>query len=299
MRRDLAWYVLPLVLALGPTLVSRVCLAGTKDDDILGGIGDTPVSTPKKPDTLPAPGASKAASKAASKDVSKDASKPAEKANKASETGLDRGPMTPVEPYSTGVIDRVKAVPRKALLKRHRFEVTPSAGFSLNDPYYEHFTVSGSAVFYPHDAFGFGIGADYLYAHARNGNVDAVRAGLTSVLGQFTLPRLFVHADMYWLPIYGKVSVFDSAIVHFDLYASAGAGVATAFASRMPPEVNIAIGQHYVVQDWLAFRFEVRDHLFLDQQKSNQHFRSSVQSYVLFLAGLSFFIPPTFDYTVQ
>jgi outer membrane beta-barrel protein len=193
----------------------------------------------------------------------------------------------------------VKAVPRKALLKSHRFELSPMIGLSLNDPYYQHYTLSGSAIFYPHDSFGIGIGIDWIYLHAPTGNIDAVRQSLTSVIAVVELPTLFAHLDLYWLPIYGKVSLFDSAIVNFDLYAAAGAGVATEFGTHNPPEVNVAIGQHYVLEQWLALRFEVRDHIFLDTQQANGIMQSSVQSYVVFMAGLSFFIPPTFEYSFQ
>lgn len=202
-------------------------------------------------------------------------------------------------PTGEEVYDRVKAVPRKALLKRHRVELAPMAGLSLNDPYYEHYTVSGSLIFYPHDAFGFGVGADYVYLHAPTSNIDTVRESLTSVIAAVDLPSLFAHVDLYWLPIYGKVSLFDTAIVNFDLYASAGGGMATAFGGHTRPEVTVAVGQHYVLEQWLALRFEVRDHLFLDTQQANGIMRSSIQSYVMFQAGVSFFIPPTFEYTFQ
>lgn len=203
------------------------------------------------------------------------------------------------DPNADGVVDRVKAVPRRDLLKRRRLELSPHTGVSLNDPYFVHLEFGGTLVFYPHDNFGIGIGADYFYAHPRTTNVDAVRLGLTSVLATFDLPVLMAHLDFYWLPIYGKVSVFNSWIVNFDLYASAGVGVATAFGTHTPMEANIAIGSHYALTQWLAIRAEVREHMFVDTQVANNIPRSSVQSYTMFLLGVSFFVPPTFEYSFQ
>ncbi len=199
-------------------------------------------------------------------------------------------------------LDRIKAVPRKEMLKRGRVELTPFVSFSMNDPYFQHFAGSATAVFYPHDAFGFGLGFDYLWAHPKTSNVDVVRKLYTSVPAVFEKPFLFAHFDGYWVPIYGKVSLFDNAIIHFDTYAVAGMGVAMA-GQRTPPLASLGIGQRFVLSDWMALRFEVRDHLFLDNQEVSNPAgagpaiqRSDVQSYVMFQAGVSLFVPPSFEY---
>ena len=74
---------------------------------------------------------------------------------------------------------------------------------------------------------------------------------------------------------------------------------------RMVPEVNAGIGQRFFLSDWLAVRIEVRDHLYLDnldiadQRSSNVHRRSDIQNYVLLYAGVSFYLPPSFEYTYR
>jgi outer membrane beta-barrel protein len=205
----------------------------------------------------------------------------------------------PEEQVSPAAQDRIKAVPRKAVLKVGRIELAAFASFSLNDPYWQHFAASGSVVWYPHDAFGIGIGVDYLYAHARQSNLDVVRQSLTSVPAVFEKPRMFAHLDLYWIPIYGKISLANKWIVHFELYGTAGAGLATAFGERQPPAVNVGIGQRFFLSRWLALRFEVRDHLFVDTLTVGDRDRSDVQSYVMFMAGASFFIPPSFEYSYR
>jgi outer membrane beta-barrel protein len=195
-------------------------------------------------------------------------------------------------------LDRVKAVPRKTMLKRQRIELTPFFSLSLNDAYFQHLAAAGSAVFYPHDAFGIGVGVDWLYANVKSDSVDAVRQNLTSVPAVFEHPRMFAHVDAYWVPIYGKLSLFDSQIIHFDIYATAGMGVAFA-GGRRPPLATVGVGHRFVLNDFMALRFEVRDHLFVDSQLVDNVPRSDIQSYVMFLAGVSIFVPPTFDYTYQ
>jgi outer membrane beta-barrel protein len=220
---------------------------------------------------------------------------PIDEADAAAETPAP----SPAEPVSPAAQDRIKAVPRKAVLKRGRLELAGFGSLSLNDPYWEHFAVSGAVVYYPHDSFGIGVGADYLYAHVRQDNLDVVRQSRTSVPAVFEKPRLFAHVDLYWIPIYGKISVANTVIVHFDFYATAGAGFSTAFGERQPPAVNVGVGQRYFLSDWFALRFEVRDHLFVDTLTVNNQDRSDVQSYVMFMAGASFFVPPSFEYSYR
>lgn len=195
-------------------------------------------------------------------------------------------------------MDRIKAVPRKPLLKTGRFELTPFAGLSLNDAYYQHWSLGGTAIFYPNDAFGIGVGVDYLYQHTRRDAIDNVRNSLTSVPAVYELPKMFLHVDMYWIPLYGKFSLFNAAIIPFDIYATAGAGAATAFSNdRWAPAVNVGLGARMAMTEWLALRLEVRNHTFLDTQTVNTVSRSDIQNYVMAQIGLSFFIPPTFEYS--
>jgi len=171
------------------------------------------------------------------------------------------------------------------------------ASMSLNDPYYQHLALSGSMIFYLHDAFGLGVGADYLWAHVETNNIQAVRQDLIAVpaVSEFELPRLFAHLDAYWIPVYGKLSLFNTDIVNFDFYVTAGLGVTKA-GSRLPPAVSVGAGQRFLVGDWLALRFEVRDQIFNDSQEVNGVPRSDIQSYLMLLAGISLFVPPSFEY---
>ncbi len=270
-RTSLSFLVI-LTLGLG---AGRAYAQAAKDDDLLEDLGPAATPAPVE-ETVAPPEEVKATS----------VEKPEAKA------------ATP-PPSETATSDRIKAVPRKPVLKNGRLELLGGASLSLNDAYYQHFAFNGAAIFYPHDAFGIGVGVDYIYANARSSNIDVVRQTQTSVPAVFEAPKLFAHVDLYWVPIYGKVSLFDSSIVHFEFYGVAGAGVVSALGSRRPPEANVGLGQRFFLGDWLALRFEVRDHMFVDTLDVNQETRSDIQNYVLFVAGVSFFIPPSFEYSYR
>lgn len=205
-------------------------------------------------------------------------------------------PQTPETYAST---DKIKAVPRKPLLKGRRVELSPMLSLSMNDALYEHFAVSVQAIVYPHDSFGIGLGVDYLFANVATHHIKDVRIGMASVPADEAMPRLFGHVDGYWVPLNGKFGVFDKAIVYFDTYLSMGVGVASALQGRSVPAANVAIGQRYQVTDWLTVRVEVRDHIFVDRLTVHDQQRSDIQNYVMLNLGVSFFLPPTFEYSLR
>ncbi len=298
-----------VTLTLAALLVGRAAYAQSSDEDLLGGF-DKPAATPAAPTpkkaTPPASKPAEAPAKPAPASTPTPASPPAP-ATPASAPAEATPPPAPaaVEPSpaakveeNPAALDRIKAVPKKPLLKVHRFELTPMASLSLNDAYYQHYAVGGTAIYYPHDAFGIGLGIDYLYQHTKRNAVDEVRASLTSVPAVFEAPKMFAHLDVYWVPLYGKFSLFNTAIIPFDVYATAGGGAATAFSNgRWMPAANAGIGTRLGIADWLALRVEVRNHFFLDTQQVDTIERSDVQNYVMAQIGLSFFIPPTFEYS--
>ncbi|MBN1962107.1 MAG: outer membrane beta-barrel domain-containing protein [Deltaproteobacteria bacterium] len=199
---------------------------------------------------------------------------------------------------SPQALDKVKAVPRKTLLKKSRFELSPFASLSTNDAYYQHYAAGGTAIFYPHDAFGIGVGAEYLFSHLKTSNLDTVRQNFIAVPAVFEQPRIFAHLDAYFIPIYGKISLFSSDIIQFDTYLVSGVGAAYA-GSHYRPLMNLGLGQRFVFGEWLAIRFELRDHMFVDTQTVNEIERSGVQNYLMFMAGVSVFLPTSFEYTYQ
>ena len=287
-QTSLALVVGLFVLAAGS---SRAIAGG--DDDLL--------------DDLAAPAEdSKEASPAADVDAL-DAMPPSEPAASEKGAGDLDAPATSVKPtprLTQGKtppqrLDRVKAVPRKAVLKRQRLEVAAYPAIGVNDAYYRHYAMSASMVYHPVDAFGFGIGADYFLGHDRTGDVDILRRSMISVPAVFEPPRLLAHLDAYWVPIYGKWSLFDSQIVHFETYATVGVGGASALGSRWVQAVNAGVGQRFMLGKWMAVRIELRDHLFVDTVTVNGVERSDIQSYMLLAMGVSVFVPPSFEYHIR
>ncbi len=213
----------------------------------------------------------------------------------ASPDSISLEPESKKQATNGRIVDRVKAVQKKPVLKRTRVELSPFAALGINDPFYTHVAAGGSLTFFPHDNFGIGLTMTYFLAHPKTSAHQVIRLGQKSVPAEFNLPRYFVGADLHWIPIYGKVSLFNSAITPFDLYIVAGGGIAnTGVDTRLSS--NIGIGQRFFIGDFLAFRIELRDYMYLDTLRVDGQLRSDIQNYVLLQLGVSLFVPPSFEY---
>ena len=174
MARIPVCFLLTMALWLTP---SKAFPQASNDDDLLVPVGASPAPPPAGETTAP-PEEVKASTVTEA---------PAAKA-------VEKQEAAPKIPEAAAT-DRVKAVPRKPILKRGRFEVFGAASLSLNDAFYNHFAFNAAVAYFPHDAFGLGIGADYFYAQPKTSNIDVVRQSLTSVPAVFELPKLFAHAE--------------------------------------------------------------------------------------------------------
>lgn len=282
MRREWGWLIVTLILSASLDPSARA--AGKGDDDLLQNMGDADKTAPSAYD------AAAKKTTAPEKEATPEAP-PADTAAPAAQPS-----PAPAAEAPKKVVDRIKAVPRKELLKTHRLEIAPFAGVSLNDAFYEHLTAGAAVVFYPHDAWGIGLGGEYFYVHPGTNAQQEIRQVYTSVPAVFDLPRLLAHLDLYWLPLYGKVSVFDKYILTFDGYVSAGFGLETAFGTTQHLSANFGVGKHMAINHWAAIRVDLRDHIYVDEAQVQGVARSNVQNYVLLSLGLSFFVPPSAGY---
>jgi outer membrane beta-barrel protein len=194
--------------------------------------------------------------------------------------------------------DRIKSIQRKPFIKKSRWELTPMFVLSLNDAFYQKMGGGAAVGFHVADSLGLELQAVYV------GTIQTDMVGFFQQANQ-ALPKVsqlqyYLTANIQWSPLYGKLSLFTDAIVHFDAYLVGGFGMAqtetgTKFAS------NIGIGLRYFATSWLVIKLEVRDLIYteklsLDVQRTEF---SDIQNHVMLSAGVSFFLPVDFDYEYQ
>ena len=194
------------------------------------------------------------------------------------------------------VFDRIHAVPKKRMLKKLRVELSGHIAGSLNDAYYHHFSTGGELTFYPLESLGIGVSGEYFLSQVDRSGVEYVRRGLLSTSADYASPKWGTWLTLYWLPVDGKFSLFDSLIGYFDIYGGLGGGVVATSADQLRPAITASLGQHFVVADFLTVRFELRDLLYFDEHQFLSQTRSSIRNQLMLRIGFGLFIPPSFEY---
>jgi outer membrane beta-barrel protein len=233
---------------------------------------------------------------------------PAGKAEKKEAKSEGQADLLALPEGDVALGDRVKAVQRKGFLKRHRFEIAPLFSSSVNDAFYQKVGGGLRVGFNFGDTFGLAVrGAvfqndDLKLAPLRTANV---REGKVAFQSQLLVSQVkdLVMVDGIWSPIYGKVAVLDRKIVHFDLFLTAGFGVVRSSTSEgttdregLGPHVaaDIGAGLRFYPKEWLALEAGLMATLYPDQPVETVP--GTLQKLVTANLGVSFFLPPSFEY---
>lgn len=199
-------------------------------------------------------------------------------------------------------------VRRKLFYKSGRFELTPRAGVMPYDSVVNHVMFGGSAVWHLSDHFGWEI-ADFQIVQP---SITSFTTDLVSSKGisnlQATKLNLLASTNLVISPVYGKVRLFGSTIVHFDIYFTLGLGVArtkiatvtaagagqaatsTDSTSTMDPMLNMGFGFKFFVNSALGIVLDVRDYVTYSTLYGGKRLKSNFGVF----GGLSFYLP-TFD----
>lgn len=191
--------------------------------------------------------------------------------------------------------DRVKAVQKKLILKKGRFEVAPAFSTSLNDAFFQKVGAGLAAAYWPADNLGVFVDVFYLTT-IETSNVRLAKAAFTSQLVDSRL-KFLAMGGLQWSPIYGKVSWFDHDIVHFDLFLSAGLGMASTSTGEHIA-TSLGAGQRYLVNHWLAFFFKVEDRLYPETYALKAGPVTSISNVLTLSLGASVFLPLDFEYSI-
>ncbi len=207
-------------------------------------------------------------------------------------------------------------VPRKAFLKDGRLELFPSTGVSLNDVLIRHYSFGGNLNYYLTDVFSIGLEGQY-YVKERTDRESIVGLQYNRIA---TLNRYLYSASLNfgYVPGYGKFTLFNRYIIHWDLWVQGGVGLIqteiiprvvgdTTFKNnRIAP--SLGIGTHLFLSNWLTFNVAVKDYVFNDlfeptDRQPNEDIaavKSRAQGQfvhnVMIFAGLGLYLPTSFTY---
>ncbi len=164
----------------------------------------------------------------------------------------------------------------------NRHELTIQGGYYVSDLFDGTYTFGGAYAY--HMTEDLAVEATGAYTRlASSGGPELERT--FAVLGNLPRRQLSFDADLVWVPAHGKMR-FGGSISHFDLYLAAGAGVVDSVLSNNVAG-NGGFGLKFFLSRALAFRIDVRDHLFREQLLSQIMWVNDLSV----TAGLSVYLP--------
>lgn len=242
-------------------------------------------------------------------------------------------------PDANSAEDQIKAemglitvVQRQRMLKKKRFELQPQFGITVNDPYVRHYTVGVQADYWLTNRMALGLVGTGLIG-AKTPRYDNIRRQEGLLL---TANQVLWQANLNFTYnfMYGKIAIFNRALLHWEAGASIGGGVMQTrviprYEALHEPFSNFTgggvLGFHsrtYLPRvNWLAFDLGVRYWLFADRLEPFQRGPNTttmgtgdleqldppegakeastpqLAHNVTFFLGVSFFFPTSFEYT--
>lgn len=223
----------------------------------------------------------------------------------------------------------ITVVQRQRFLKKKRFELQPQVGISVNDPFVRHVTVGAELNYWITNRFAVGLTGTAFIGNktSRYTNIrfqESVLLTANKTLWQ-------ASANVLYNPFYGKIAVFNRALVHWEAYIQGGGGVIqTQVIPRyeaihepfrtITGQGNFAIGARFYGPrvDWISVNFGVRTWIYQDKLEPPERGPGPGQMdsldpadaakdaavkklafNVVFFLGLSFYFPTSFQYTTR
>jgi outer membrane beta-barrel protein len=194
--------------------------------------------------------------------------------------GLDGVGGPEVRAQARPINERIFAVQQIYALRNRRFELQPTVGISLNDPYVSHTGLGLAANYWITNVLA--AGANFMFNQPFNGRSDVdLRAsrsiGLVVPINEY---QLLAQANFTYVPVYGKFLMFNRFIFHYDFYLMAGVGITrTRPIPVVDPEVrrfdwqtailfNAGIGLRVFFNRWIGFVAEIRNYIYPERLES-------------------------------
>lgn len=239
------------------------------------------------------------------------------------------------------------AVQRIYAIKRNRFELIPRFGFSINDPYVQHYAFNIGFNWYITEVLA--VGGEFVWYYFNDEtdtNFHLARSyRLIEPINEY---RFGAYVNFSYIPAYGKFALMNYWILYWDIFLTGGVGFTeTRPIAAIDPEyrsfkdfnysitVPIGIGGRLFLSRFIAVFVEIRGYLTPQKIENNSIGKYTCTSLekcreeaatsgegpsgeerwadsranpdtwygktdwtfnIMFHAGLSIYLPPTFTY---
>ena len=213
----------------------------------------------------------------------------------------------------------IVVVMRKPFLKLKRTDLMPFVSTTMNDNMVRHIGAGAQINYYLTDVLAVGVEGQY-YAKNFREPFDLVgrQARRLPTVNKYNFSAAL---NFHYVPVYGKFAVLDKHLIHWETYFTAGVGVTQSEIIPRDPRFqpftnllitpNVGASMRFFLFKWLTVNVGIRDYVFVDKfepvgrddmnytsaQAAKDGAESAFINNVMFQVGVSFWIPPSFDYT--
>lgn len=135
--------------------------------------------------------------------------------------------------------EEIYAVQQIYALRNHRVELSPTANFSLNDPFVQHTGFGLTANYWITNVLSVGVTGVFFQGLNVPSDVNRFVGRSTGLVVPINEYQMAAALNFSYVPLYGKFSMFNRFIFHWDLYLTAGVGIMrTRPIAAIDPEVR-------------------------------------------------------------
>lgn len=194
-----------------------------------------------------------------------------------------------VEKARKAEIDLIRVIQRRPFLRRKRVEIAPMLGTNVNDSLVSFFVAGGALNYHLNEVMSIGLSGTYSLG-SETDVFDRVIEDY-ELFPEVSKVRWSASLDFQYAFMYGKFALFNTWIIPWDTYGVLGAGV-TQTELAVHPSLSMGIGQRYFMNRWFTLNLELKDNVYNEDYPGG----SSIVNNMMFTTGVSFFIPPDFEY---
>lgn len=184
----------------------------------------------------------------------------------------------------------IAVIQRKFLPKTNRFEFYGGLGTTVNNAFFMNLGLLLRMGYHLTESWGI-EGSFMFLTNSKREVVDDLYTVHGINTDGLVSPEQFYGADLVWTPVYGKVSVFESRIVPFDLYFSGGFGLTKTNQAQNEPTFHVGAGQKFAISKNLALRWDFSWNFYQAAYTDSGVERTGDFDNLFMTLGMSFFFP--------
>ncbi|MNL40638.1 hypothetical protein D3C87_1630040 [compost metagenome] len=171
--------------------------------------------------------------------------------------------------------------------KTERFQLFGGGTFITNDPFFNSIGAVLKGSYFFSETWGVELSYAFLSTEERQATKE-LKENNNIKSRSLVYPKSVWGADIMWVPIYGKMSLFNENIIPFDLYFAGGYGSTETQLNTSASTLHVATGQIFALSKAIAFRWDFSWNFYNAKTEDNE---TNSFNNLFLTVGMSWFFP--------